>query len=557
MSGQQEVIDVDITFLGAAQTVTGSCYLVESQDRTFLVDCGLFQGSAREEALNRQAFPFNPAKLDFVLLTHAHIDHSGRLPKLVRDGFRGPVYTTRATADLCQIMLPDAGHIQEKEQEWLNRKAVRAGRPTDLPLYTAQDALDSCKLLQGQAYEASFSPVPGIRVRFRDAGHILGSAVIELWIREGEQISKVVFSGDLGNQDMPILRDPTLLDGADYLVLEATYGNRRHARMTDEVDRFVAAVMETVERGGTVIIPSFAVGRTQEVVYQLFHQEQTDPTIRAALLQVPVYIDSPMASSVTEVFRKHIDCYDEEASAYIADGKNPLDFPHLHLTRSVEASKRLNTDPGSKIILSASGMCEAGRIKHHLKHHLWRPESTILFVGYQAPGTLGRQLVDGAQSVQVLGETIRVRARLVSVEGFSGHADQDGLVNWVAAMAKKPAQVLLVHGEPPAIQALSAVLSDQLGLQTHAPQLYERLTLGTQAPQAADPKRFFDPRKNTALYALDLLQADLIAALEDLKAELLKTRSPAELEDLLDALPQRLTQATQRLHEPDPPWKGA
>ncbi len=537
-----------ITFLGAAQTVTGSCFLVETEEQSFLVDCGLFQGSSQEEQLNRSPFPFEMQDIDFMLLTHAHIDHSGRIPKLYRDGYRGPVYATSATADLCQIMLPDSGHIQESEQEWQNRKARRAGRPEELPIYTMEDAVKSCGLLKPYKYDVSFHPADNIRVIFRDAGHILGSAILEIWIRENGQESKLVFTGDLGNNDMPILRDPTILDRADYLVIESTYGGRKHRKATDEVDRFVNIITETIDGGGNVVIPSFAVGRTQEIIYELFRQEEHFRSRRERFLRTPVYIDSPLATSATAVFRRNTDCYDEETRQYIANGKNPLDFPDLHFTQSVDDSKWLNEDKSSKIIISASGMCEAGRIRHHLKHNLWRPESTILFVGYQAKGTLGRQLVEGANKVRLFGEEIAVRSRVESVEGFSGHADCDGLINWIAAMKQKPVKILLVHGEPESTALFSETIGRRFGLDTHIAVLNETVTLGLPVKhRRIVTERLRDPRQAIATYALDTLQTEFIAALERLKRDIGRARSKQELDDLLASMPGRLNREANDL----------
>lgn len=539
-----------ITFLGAAQTVTGSCYLVETEETSFLVDSGLFQGSAREEQLNKSPFPFEMEDIDFVLLTHAHIDHSGRIPKLYTNGYRGPIYATTATVDLCKIMLPDSGHIQETEQEWQNRKARRAGRSEESPLYTMEDAIKSCNLFNAYKYDVSFHPTPDIRVMFRDAGHILGSAVLEIWIKEDGQTSKIVFTGDLGNNDMPILRDPAIIDGADYLVIESTYGDRKHRKATDEVERFVNIITETIDGGGNVVIPSFAVGRTQEIIYELFRQEEKFRSRREKFLRTPVYIDSPLATSATEVFRRNTDCYDEETRRYIANGKNPLDFPDLHFTQSVEESKWLNEDTNSKIIISASGMCEAGRIKHHLKHNLWRPESTILFVGYQASGTLGRQIVEGARKVRLFGEEITVQARVESVEGFSGHADCDGLVNWIGAMRHKPSRILLVHGEADSIAVFSETIGRRFGLETHIATLNETVTLGLPvAHRRIVPERLRDPRMVIATYALDTLQKDFITALEQFKQDIGRARTREELDAVLSAMPGRLTQAAEALME--------
>ncbi len=431
-----------ITFLGAAEKVTGSCYLVETDQTSFLIDCGMHQGHPEEDEMNHASFAFNMQDIDFMLLTHAHIDHSGRIPKLYTDGFRKNIYTTKATADLCGIMLPDSGHIQEMEQEWKNRKNLRAGKPATLPLYTVQNAFDSLKLFKTVVYNEEFSPAPDVRVILRDAGHILGSAILEIWIQESGQpadkATKIVFSGDLGNKNIPIMRDPTIIDGCDYLVIESTYGDRLHANNVDKVDRFVNIINETIAGGGNVVIPSFAIGRTQEIIYELNRQEEKYKNQRSAFMSTPVYVDSPLAVSATKIFRDNADCYDDEARQYILKGDQPLDFPNLHFTASAEESKQLNLDKQSKIIISASGMCDAGRIKHHLKHNLWRPESTIVFVGFQAQGTLGRRLVDGAKNVRIFDEEIAVRARIERIEGFSGHADRDGLLDWINSMSSKP-----------------------------------------------------------------------------------------------------------------------
>lgn len=466
---------MNITFLGAAHTVTGSCFLVETKTAHFLVDCGLHQGSKEEAQLNREPFPFSADSLDFVLLTHAHIDHCGRLPVLYATGYRGPVYATKATAELCEIMLPDSGHIQEAEADWVNRKNQRAGRTEEQPLYTMQDAVETCRLFQKVRYDESFQPAGGIRVVMRDAGHILGSAVLEIFVMEDGMERKIVFSGDLGNKGIPIMRDPTIIDGADWLVLESTYGDRLHNHGRDPVDRIVNIINETMARGGDVIIPSFAVGRTQEIIYALNKEEERFKDRRSAFMRAQVYIDSPLAVSATRVFRNNADCFDEEARQYIENGDNPLDFPNLQFTSTVEESKALNNGDESKIIISASGMCEAGRIRHHLKHHLWREDSTVIFVGYQANGTLGRQLVEGARTVRIFDEEIAVRARIEMLDGFSGHADRDGLLDWVGAMTRKPEHIILTHGEPDVISRFAGSIGERFGIPTHIARLGETI----------------------------------------------------------------------------------
>jgi len=473
-----------ITFMGAAQTVTGSCYLVETENTSFLVDCGMHQGRAVETVLNRVPFPFDINKIDFMLLTHAHIDHSGRIPKLFAEGFDKDIYATKATAELCGIMLPDSGHIQEMEQEWQQRKNTRAGKPVEEPLYTMQDGIDACRLFKKVTYDMEFRPAEDVRVIMRDAGHILGSAILEIWVREnngsGDKDTKIVFSGDVGNKGIPIMRDPTIIDGADYLVIESTYGDRLHEDSGNKVDRFVRIINETIAQGGNVIIPSFAIGRTQEIIYELNKEEEKYKDQRSAFMQTPVYVDSPMAINATRVFRENEDCFDEEARQYISNGDNPLDFTNLHFTATAEESKELNMNQESKIIISASGMCDAGRIKHHLKHNLWRKDSTVIFVGYQADGTLGRRLVDGEDKVRIFDEEIAVHARIEMIEGFSGHADRDGLLSWIGAMKNKPAKIILVHGEPEVISRFSQSIRDKFAIETFIPKLDDTIVLGGQ-----------------------------------------------------------------------------
>jgi metallo-beta-lactamase family protein len=527
-----------ISFLGAAKTVTGSCCYIETHNNKFLVDCGMFQGRAKEEALNEQDFPFNPSELDYIFLTHAHIDHSGRIPKIYLDGFRGQVIATKATVELCSIMLPDAGHIQEFENEWLNRKRKRAGKPSVKPLYTHQDAIDCMKLFKGVKYGEMLQVNSNIRVRFNDAGHLLGSAIIEIWVVEDSKELKIVFSGDLGNKGMPILRDPSIIESADYLVIESTYGNRLHVDKKDKAERFVKVINETVENGGNVIIPSFAVGRTQEIIYGLNKQHGINSSELQKMLNTPVYIDSPLAISATEIFRNNLDCYDEEARAYVENGDNPLDFPGLHFTRTADESRALNEKKESSIIISASGMCEAGRIKHHLKHNLWRSESTVIFVGYQAEGTLGRRLVDGAKRVKIFGEEISVNARIEPIEGFSGHADRDGLLEWIDKFSRKPEKIFIVHGEESSINDFSRFIKDKFSdIETIIPSRGDSFIITPQRTVESvgveyKPEEQYRFIRLELLDIMENLKEELDELTEIIKSDLKRDTTDAEIEQL-------------------------
>ena len=471
-----------ITFLGATKMVTGSNFLVEGAGKKFLVDCGMYQGGDRDEMQNHEPFAYDVNEIDFMLLTHAHIDHSGRIPKLYKEGYRNPVITTKATRDLCSIMLPDSGHIQEQEIEWRNRKRKREGKEPLPPLYTAQDGIDTMEIFKPVNYDEIIEIDPNIYVRFNDAGHMLGSAIIEIWVKEDGKETKAVFTGDLGNNDIPLLSSPTMIETADYLVMESTYGGRLHMRNDDKANLFLNIVSETLDKGGTVVIPSFAVGRTQEILYELNNlkdaQEGEDFKKKyATLMKAPVYVDSPLAISATEIFKENANLFDEETQAVIESGDNPLEFPGLQFTRTADESKALNEKNESSIIISASGMCEVGRIKHHLKHHLWDPNSTILFVGYQAPGTLGRRIVDGEKRVKIFGEEIAVNARIEYIEGYSGHADQDWLMNFVYSFITKPKHIFLVHGEPTGQEILKSKIVDEIGLPVTIPEYGQTYTL--------------------------------------------------------------------------------
>ena len=471
-----------ITFLGATKIVTGSNFLVEAAGKKFLVDCGLYQGKAELEEQNYREFDYNPAEIDFMLLTHAHIDHSGRIPKLYNDGFKGPIYAHKATCDLCQIMLPDSGHIQEMEAEWKNKKRIRKGQPTRGPLYTAEDALKCMEIFVPVKYDEIIQVSENIYVRFNDAGHMLGSSTIEIWAKEDGKETKAVFSGDLGNNDIPLLSEPTMIDNCDYLVMESTYGSRLHIRNDQKAELFLKIVSETIDNGGTVVIPSFAVGRTQEILYEINkikenrHDEEFLREYRT-LMKVPVYVDSPLAISATQVFKENMDLFEDEVKEEMERGNNPLEFPGLKFTQTADESKALNESDEPSIIISASGMCDVGRIKHHLKHNIWNPKSTILFVGYQAPGTLGYEIVNGAKKVTILGEEFAVNARIEYIEGYSGHADQEGLMNFVYSFYNKPKHIFLVHGEEESQEVLRNKILENTGIGVTIPEYGETYQL--------------------------------------------------------------------------------
>ncbi len=454
-----------LTFIGAAHEVTGSCYFLEAAGKKFIVDCGMEQGPDQYE---NQDIPVAASDLDFALLTHAHIDHSGNFPLIHARGFRGPIYATAATCDLCDIMLRDSAHIQMFEAEWRNRKAKRNGQTEFVPAYTMEDALGVIQQFVECNYNQVIQIAEGIKVRFVDAGHLLGSASIELWITEDGEERKIVFSGDIGNTEQPLIKDPEYLDSADYVVMESTYGDRSHGEKPDYVTELVEILRKTFKRGGNVVIPSFAVGRTQEMLY--FLRKIKEDNMLPEFAGFEVYVDSPLAVQATSIFKEHYsECYDEEAMELINKGINPIAFPGLKLSITSDESRAINFNETPKVILSASGMCDAGRIKHHLKHNLWRSDSTILFVGYQAVGTLGRSLVEGAKDVHIFGEEIHVNADIVRLPGISGHADNAGLMRWASSFKEKPKRVFVAHGDDQVCDLFAKRLEDELGYQAMAP----------------------------------------------------------------------------------------
>ena len=456
-----------LKFIGAAHEVTGSCHYLEACGKHILVDYGMEQGVNVFENVD---LPIQESMLDYVLLTHAHVDHSGMLPLLYARGFRGQIFMTDATADLCSIMLRDCAHIQSQEAEWKRRKAKRNGNYESYePVYTMEDADGTVKLIVPCHYDTMITLCEGIQIRFTDIGHLLGSASIEVWLTEDKITKKIVFSGDIGNLNQPLIKDPSLTSEADYVVMESTYGDRIHAaEKPDYVGELVKILKETFDKGGNVVIPSFAVGRTQEMLY--FLRKIKAERLVEGYPDFPVYVDSPLAVEATGIFQKNIyNCFDEEAMELVRQGINPISFPGLRLSITSDESKMINFEDTPKVIISASGMCEAGRIRHHLKHNLWRPECTILFVGYQAVGTLGRAIVEGVKEVKLFGETIEVRAKIMQLAGLSGHADKNGLIAWVNGFEKKPDRVFIVHGEDTVCTAFAQCLKHEYGYNTYAP----------------------------------------------------------------------------------------
>lgn len=461
------VVQMKLTFIGADHEVTGSCHCLEVGGKYILVDYGMEQGV---NVFENAKLPVEEARVDYVLLTHAHVDHSGMLPLLYARGFRGQVFTTEASADLCDIMLRDCAHIQAMEAEWKNRKAKRSASAVKIePEYTMEDAEGLIRRIVPCRYNEIIEVCEGVKIRFTDIGHLLGSASIEVWTTEGDCSKKIVFSGDIGNKSQPLLKDPSYTKEADYVVMESTYGDRLHGEeRPDYVGELAKLIQKTLDRGGNLVIPSFAVGRTQEILY-FIRKIKTDNMVTGHD-NFPVYVDSPMAVRATSIFQDNkLECFDEEAIELVNKGINPISFPGLKLSITSDESKAINFEETPKVIISASGMCEAGRIRHHLKHNLWRPECTVLFVGYQAVGTLGRAIVEGAKEVKLFGEPIEVRADICKLAGLSGHADKNGLIEWITAFEEKPRKVFVVHGEDSVCTSFAECLMVEHGIKSYAP----------------------------------------------------------------------------------------
>ncbi|HZK18604.1 MAG TPA: MBL fold metallo-hydrolase, partial [Clostridia bacterium] len=465
-------------------TVTGSCYLIETADKKIMIDCGMFLGARLIRERNYLPFPVVPASVDYLLLTHAHIDHTGLIPKFYKHGFKGRALAIDATVDLLEIMLPDCGYIQEMEVDRLNRKAKRAGKMLIDPIYTSVDAYNYVRRIERTSYKQVIRLDEDVLVRFSDAGHILGSSILELWVREAGKYTKVVFSGDLGSNGKPYINDPAIVEEADYVLMECTYGNRARPDEANRKEELHKAVLETHEKGGNLVIPVFAVERAQDLLYDLnllFVEGRMPP--------FEIYIDSPMAVAVTEVFRCYQKYFDRETRELIYSGDNPLIMPLLHLSRTAEESMAINKIRGGAIILASSGMCEAGRIKHHLKHNLWRPESTVLIVGYQAEGTKGKRLLDGVTSMRIHGEEVAVKADIRSIIGYSSHADQEELLKWLGSFYRLPKKVFLIHGNPDALAAMERLVPERLGITAYAPNWQETVQLTDDPDFSAEELR--------------------------------------------------------------------
>lgn len=513
---------LNIRFYGAAKEVTGSCHCIEANGKKILIDCGMQQGSDEKD---NQQFQFDPKEIDCVVLTHAHIDHSGRLPLLVKEGFKGKIFATKATCNLLSIMLRDSAHIQEMDAIWENRKGRRAGKAEAVPLYAMKDAEKTLEQLVECNYKEQVIVTEGIKVTFVDAGHILGSSSAVLTVTEGEHTEKIVFSGDIGNINQPIIRDPQPIKEADYVVMESTYGDKNHEECIDCVSRLADVIDNTLRRGGNVVIPSFAVGRTQELLY--FIREIKEQNLVKSVPNFPVCVDSPLAIEATKIYEEELLGYaDEETLAVLKKGNGPLRFPGLRLINEAEESKSLNFDETPKVIISSSGMCEAGRIRHHLKHNLWRPESSVIFVGFQAVGTLGRMLLDGVKRVKLFGEEVAVKAQIHNFRGLSAHADRKGLLHWVNYFDPRPKKVFLIHGEDSVTEEFTETLS-AIGFEAIAPELNAVYDLkdGSLLQKGSAPEKKVQKPSKPAAYSYAV--ADLQEALMELEHVVEKSKKGA------------------------------
>lgn len=525
-----------LRFLGAARTVTGSFFIIETGSVKFAVDCGLFQGPRTLQERNYQEFTVNPETIDFVVATHAHIDHIGLIPKLCKHGFEGLIYCSHVTEELAAILLPDSGYIQESEVERKNRKLSRAGKPTIEPIYTVEEALACLKQFRSINQDEIIDVAPGVQLRLRDAGHILGACIVELWVEEEGKRIKLVFSGDLGNFNQPIVKDPTTIENGDYIILESTYGSRLHPELVSRSDALYQVIEKTMAKGGNLVIPAFAVERTQDLLYDLFLlniEGKLDP-------EIMVFIDSPLAIAATEIFQKHIEFYDDVTRKYVEEHnqQHPLKLMNLKFTKTQEESMAINARRGKTIIISASGMCEAGRVKHHLKNNLWRSEATVLFVGYQAEGTLGRRILNGEKVVVIHGEKVAVKADIEHIEAYSAHADKNGLINWVKRFVTPPKGIFLVHGEDESMNALADYFRTEMNLPVYIPQWLDEFTLG--ATEELDTKMEY--RESSMPEALQAEQAYLALSLKlhDMFKENWKEARYGEIIDIVQEIERRL-----------------
>lgn len=512
---------MDIQFFGAAKIVTGSNYLLTTTNHKILIDCGMFQGNKEKERMNFEDFPYDVSDIDYMILTHSHIDHSGRIPKLVKDGFRGKILCTKPSYDLCSIMLLDSAKIQESDAMWENKKRNRAGKPPIEPLYSMKDAEESLNYFDSYFYNQRIRLNDEITIRFKDAGHILGSSIVEVWVSEEEETTKIVFSGDLGMPGRPIIRYPEYIREADYLIIESTYGDTNHAPFEESTEELIEIINRTALRGGTVIIPSFAVGRTQELIYELNKYYEYNPEMEEHM-KIPIYIDSPLAINATAVFQKNSSSFNEEAQGLILKGDNPFSFTNLRYVKSTEESISLNKAKYPKVIISSSGMATAGRVRHHLKHNLWDSKNSLVFVGYQAEGTLGRILLDGAKKVKLLGEEIDVQLEIYDLEGFSGHADQKTLLDWIDNFKQKPKKVFLVHGEEEPANVLSALIQEKFNIETIIPNLGDKINI---------TKERVEIRKGITIDPL-LLQQDIENEIENAFREIEALKNKGDIDEL-------------------------
>jgi metallo-beta-lactamase family protein len=522
-----------IKFLGAARAVTGSCFIIETDKTRFAVDCGMHQGSTEVEKRNWDIDDYDPKHIDFFLITHAHIDHSGLLPRMTKNGFRGPVYATEPTGDLIKILLLDSAHIQETEANWKNKKMQRYGKSNGIePLYSTKDAEGVSPLIKTKKYDETFSPASGIKVNFHDAGHILGAAILELFIEENGTSTKLIFSGDIGRRHQLLMEDPSIISEADFLFMESTYGDRNHKGEADSLNELAEAIQYSYSRGEKVIIPAFAVERTQEMLYSLYLLNRDGRLPK----DIPVILDSPLAIKATEIFRRYRSYLDSETQSLLKNGEDPLDLPQLQFSSSTEQSMKINEMKGPAIVISASGMANAGRIKHHLKHNLWRSGASIVFVGFQAEGTPGRRIVDGAKTIRIFSEDIAIKAKIWTINGFSAHAGQSQLLDWLGNFHNKKMPVFLIHGEFAAQEQLASLIKQKLGFDVTIPEYLEEIKIkaGAQIEQLKKSQVIQQP------IILSPLLADLKAKIDYINDQMRKIQSlPAERQaEVLDLLRQ-------------------